>query len=288
MTASFQFATVADCRRESLAETLAPMIAQSPIAQAAFAWAAAQKVPVADAPLLDENNLGMYSHADRTMYMDPRLQETPTREAQDALLEVSVHELRHAWQDQRGLIMDTHAVYTKPFLQLWLNRCLTEADAHAHGIAALAQFRGDATPARQLLQDGFHDWFVTESETYFNALLSQFSTQDDFVFFYPLLQQHIEKGHIALAALQKESRYVDILAPDYLARMSRAFGGESYLSGEMQADTRRRYLVPSAAARAFQEKAPPGAATRIAAITKARAKMRDAVGPAPRVYPLPG
>lgn len=246
----------------------------SPMARAALGWARQNDIVFA----VDlEGSGGYYVQDTGVVVLSYKKQVSPMS------VETLVHELRHAWQDHKGLlpvVSGSVAMVTNPVVSLQ-QTAYVEADAYAHGRLAARQAEGHTDEPRQALRHYFHAWFDAYAKVY----------QQHYIAYRmrclkPTSNQPQRRGFIfsqTLNALQQPG-----IAPESAAdieKLGRSFTGLRYLNG-LDRDVRLRQIgAAHAALTAFSNVSEPQSAD---ILTVRKSVIRHDLAQPKKRYPLPG
>lgn len=161
---------------EAALERICIAAQDSPTAQRALRWAALNDLKISFADLPDRV-LGTYSYITGAIALSSSCRDGMTNKG----LATLVHEIRHAWQDQRGLLPHTDGSHYRlgrlEYLQAQLALC--EADAGAFGEVTESELRigrdkafalADSADRLEAFQHYFKLWFHESSGLYGRVL----------------------------------------------------------------------------------------------------------------------
>jgi hypothetical protein len=275
------------CHRARLFDALAALAARTPVGEAAFDFARKNGIrvliedldfrgTVGDAPAL-----GLYLAEKNSVILSPAAAACDTTDEKCQLLNTLVHEIRHAWQWQaRGGLLPT-SVTDHPRCQL-LHLCQIEADAAAHGHAAMCQAEGDRTPHITLLQDYYRAWFDQHLPLYVTQFIQDFGETEKY--YAEAIAYARENGIAALGVATPDN---GTQWPGYLAKMGACFGGGHYLTGALLQQARKDFMSPAHIRGAFAQSASRDLSA-LARIEKSYgAFKKNCIAGRPAPYPLP-
>lgn len=201
---------------------------ETPLAAGAARWLAGNDMPVRYGRRLAAEKLGgKYQRYNDTAEI--LLSRDFDGYAADMQVNILVHEIRHAWQDDEGLLSGLSVVpiiAREGLLPAFLMLCVEEADAHAHGVAATGLAKNDV----YLLQTGFMNWFSDEMPAY----LASFSAR------WEVFMQSVEDMCRARGQTLEEFWHSGALGPsapppvrfdrgEGILRLGASFSGENYM-----------------------------------------------------------
>jgi hypothetical protein len=266
--------------------------AYSPLAHAAFTWAAGVGVEIeCRVPATGETPghgvAGFYNENSKRVVFVPEVHVT-----RDSMLDTLVHEIRHMWQDDKNLLngpeLSAHGYRRDPAVYA-AQQAVYEADAHAHGVVAAMEYRRQGPLPDLAVQLGiaFREWFYRPDHVayYRDKTISLFREKG-------LPQPQVQN---AVARLRRvfgvtvdmpPADGIDMTGDRDILRLGRGFAGGNYLA-EMKGwdpDFLPCLLQPSRVLTQLHGPAPLPPDVR----DVVKAHKREKLQQAKKRYPLPG